>query len=687
MDGRETNPEANPPNDATPLNVDDINTRRDAALEYVRIGWAVVPLHWIHQGRCSCGKNDCRTPGKHPHGSYAPHGTHSASKDAATVRQWYMREPRLNIGIALGEVSGIVVLDVDPRNGGDDTLQQIIQTYGALPETASAITGGGQHFIFKYAGQRVKSPGKGLDALSNGKLIVVEPSTHASGRNYAWDAAADPLEGAAIADPPAWMLDTIARRNLAGNLPPAPVVVGYLDPRRIEDLRAALPNLDADNYDTWIGVGQALHSTDAPEAFELWDTWARKSPKYEPGEARRKWSTYRSSGGLNVESIFAWARAAGWQKDVEGGAAIEPSGTLKIVSLSDFHAAKPEPPRFAVEPLVPLSYVTLLGAHGGTGKSMLALTIAAHFAAHRPWARFGVAGGEAVFVSLEDPPSLVRFRLRKIVEEYQLDPAAIAANLRVIDGSDGDGTLATEVSQSSTRRLIATANMANLRALVGAAKLIMIDNASDAYDANENDRRMVRGFVRMLAQVARENDAGVVLLAHIDKDAAKYGAKSNSYSGSTAWHNSARSRMALVDEKGSLELRQEKLNLGRCAEPLALRWSDGGVLIPSDDEVSEAERITESLIVSNDAKTLLVAFRAAALADANIPTGRTGPSTAQAALETFDELPATLRGANGRKRFWAALGRLHRDGHVRPEAYRNNNRKEAKRFVMVSAPV
>jgi len=331
------------------------NARLDAALKYVGLGWSVVPLHWIDQGRCSCGAaGDCRTPGKHPH-HFAPNGTHSASKDGATVRSWYEREPRLNIGIALGEASGVVVLDVDPRNGGDDTLQQIIQRYGPLPETASAITGGGgTHYVFRDVGQRIKSPGKGLDALSNGKLIVVEPSMHSSGKAYAWEGVADPLNGAPIADPPPWLLDPIAPRrgNLVGILVPAPAAVGYLDPARVADLRGALAALDADDYATWIAVGQALHSTDAPEAFELWDTWAQSSAKYKHGDCERKWPTFRSAGGLNVESIFAWAKDRGWK----GDAALPPPEPIAVERI-----AKPKAVTFGN---VPSHLLKLSGALG-----------------------------------------------------------------------------------------------------------------------------------------------------------------------------------------------------------------------------------------------------------------------------------------------------------------------------------
>ena len=370
------------------------------------------------------------------------------------------------------------------------------------------------------------------------------------------------------------------------------------------------------------------------------------------------------------------------------GAGAETDSALRFVDISDLRTATLEPTRYAVHPIIPAGLLTLLGAHGGTGKSMFALILAAHFAASRPWGPFTVSGGAAVFVSLEDPANTVRWRLRKIVEEYGLNYETVIANLRIVDGSDGDGTLAYEEVNSGTRRLIETPNMQTLRELIGGAKLIVIDNASDGFDGNENDRRMVRTFVRMLAKIARANEAGLLLLAHIDKAAARNGSSGNSYSGSTAWNNSARSRLAMVAKKsGDIELAHEKHNLGKCAAPLTLSWSSSGVLIPSEAHTDEAAQGVSDITASADAQRLLDAMRAAQAADVNVPTARTGPSTAQAVLATFPELPAGLQGAKGRERFWAALAWLLRKGSVSSDEYTDDSRHKRRRFVVVDAAV
>jgi hypothetical protein len=294
-------------------------TRLDFALAYAGLGWAVVPLHYITEaGRCSCGSDHegNNSAGKHPDHRFAAHGVHSATTDPERIRAWWTANPAMNIGIALGKASGIVAVDVDPRNGGDETWAQFVERNGgALPKTAIARTGGGGlHILFRHDPERaLVKVGKGVDIKADGGYIVVEPSGHSSGGRYLWDAEADPLDGQGIADAPAWL--SAPRAATVTRVGAEPSAVGFLDPQRILDLRAALAHLDHDDYHVWVGTGMALHSTSALEAFGLWDEWSQRSMKYDARAQRAKWATFGARDGLHVESIFVWARDAGWSGD------------------------------------------------------------------------------------------------------------------------------------------------------------------------------------------------------------------------------------------------------------------------------------------------------------------------------------------------------------------------------------
>ena len=124
-------------------------SRLKSALRAARRGWHVLPLHWATDGRCSCGDLDCSSVGKHP---LTSHGVYDATTDETTIRDWWDEYPEANIGIATRKVSGVIVLDVDPRHGGTESLQQFEKENGQLPEGPAVRTGGGGlHFYFKYS--------------------------------------------------------------------------------------------------------------------------------------------------------------------------------------------------------------------------------------------------------------------------------------------------------------------------------------------------------------------------------------------------------------------------------------------------------------------------------------------------------------------------------------------------------
>src|SRR5690242_19263286 len=95
----------------------------EIALEYAARGWPVFPLHSIQAGACTCGKTPCGSAGKHPH---TAHGVKDASTSDYVIRGWWTRWQDANVGIATGVASGLVVLDVDPDHGGEDSLRELL---------------------------------------------------------------------------------------------------------------------------------------------------------------------------------------------------------------------------------------------------------------------------------------------------------------------------------------------------------------------------------------------------------------------------------------------------------------------------------------------------------------------------------------------------------------------------------
>ncbi|HCE18528.1 MAG TPA: hypothetical protein DEQ80_11775 [Anaerolinea thermolimosa] len=192
----------------------------DFVLAYAARGWHVLPLHSVRGGRCTCGRADCTSSGKHPR---TPHGVTDATTDLNALAEWYERWPDANVGIATGGKSGLAVLDIDPRHGGDDTLLDLEVKHGKLPSTLEVLTGGGgRHLYFKHpAGvQYLKSGagvlGAGLDIRADGGYVVAPPSNHVSGNPYVWEASSDP-ENDEPADLPGWLLNLLTAGQSAPN--------------------------------------------------------------------------------------------------------------------------------------------------------------------------------------------------------------------------------------------------------------------------------------------------------------------------------------------------------------------------------------------------------------------------------------------------------------------------------------
>lgn len=164
-----------------------------AGLSYAkRLGWRVLPVE---------------PGGKKP---ILPDWANRASNDPAVIAGWIAAHPDANVGVAPdGE---IFVLDVDPKNGGDEELAKLEAEFGELPDTPQQATpSGGKHFVFKApAGGVSNSASKiapGIDIRGKGGQFVVAPSKTEKG-SYRW--VRSPLE-IEPAEAPAWLLERLSK--------------------------------------------------------------------------------------------------------------------------------------------------------------------------------------------------------------------------------------------------------------------------------------------------------------------------------------------------------------------------------------------------------------------------------------------------------------------------------------------
>ena len=358
-------------------------------------------------------------------------------------------------------------------------------------------------------------------------------------------------------------------------------------------------------------------------------------------------------------------------KDKPAATAV-PDTMLAPVDLRARWNTLPRPVQFIVDKWLPRGVTTMLGGHGDAGKTTSALVIGAHVAAGRHFAGLEVERAPVVFASLEDGADIVHLRLKRICEAYNLDAEAVLDYLTILDGSSGDATL---MAEEKPGQVFLTPVYRRLRDACAGAGLIVIDNASDAYGGNENARREVRAFMRSLTEIAKENHAALLLLAHIDKAAAKHGS-GESYSGSTAWHNSARSRLALVkDGDGILHLRHEKANLSAKAPARRFEFNPVGIPLPIRDGEDAAEE--------QDFTDLLPAFEAAAACGESVYANlNPGSHSAFKVLERFAEYPERYHGRGGRDLAAVGIQRLLQAGTLVREDYERSRRRWGTRLVI-----
>lgn len=183
----------------------------------LNLGWPILP-NWsiTTSGTCGCGNPNCSSQGKHPVGQLTPNGLKNATIDLDVAKQWLSAYPDMNIGICTGSSSGFLVLDIDPVHGGNESLVELEQTYGALPFTPVVKTGsGGRHYYFKHPSIPIKNSvsklGAGLDIKTDGGYIIAPPSLHKSGNRYAWISSPD---NTPLAEVPDWMLNMLQEKEV-----------------------------------------------------------------------------------------------------------------------------------------------------------------------------------------------------------------------------------------------------------------------------------------------------------------------------------------------------------------------------------------------------------------------------------------------------------------------------------------
>jgi hypothetical protein len=317
----------------------------------------------------------------------------------------------------------------------------------------------------------------------------------------------------------------------------------------------------------------------------------------------------------------------------------------------------------------------------------LALQLAVAVAMGLPLLGVPTARGRVLVFSGEDAGPLLRHRLASICRHMDVNPYLLAENMRVLDASE-EPALYRELAEFGRRALEPLPTFDRLRELVAEWQpgLVVIDNASDTFEGSENDRAQVRAFIRGLARLCRETPSkpAVLLLTHTPK--AAVGGRGESYSGSTAWHNSARARLSLTpdkDDEGRAVLTLDKLNLApREAHPLRLARGAGGVLV-LDTESRQGEEGEDGVNFELPEIAVLRLLADFSERGEQVSATPNAPRTnAWALLRQEEEFPKAYKNSG---MLFAALRQLNRQGLISRETVRTKDRKHREIWALTAS--
>lgn len=384
----------------------------EQAALYATRGFRVVINHGLDpNGNCTCGNYTGKCPSPSGKSSAGKHPRHSiwlenAITTEAGARAEWLQRPNSNIGLVPPD--GVIVLDIDPRNGGDTTWDSLVEECGPLDGPTALTGGGGLHvWIRKPEGllateavRRIKDAlrrrGPGIDLRDASAQVIVSPSKHASGRRYAWMLGRSVLECDPVVPSEKWLCALgLATEQPELTTPPASRAVqprshdDDLDRARFGLLESGLLDAGMD-YDDWFRVVAALKSL-GHEGKEIAEAWSKTSSKYVDGDVERRWAGIAGSSPGTLFWLFDHASTS-WRSDYRRSRCVQGTSTNTTTSKAS-HGAEPpavapgtrqlrkrsyeevleEPPvEFLLEGYLQKDGVNLIAGEPSVGKSLFA---------------------------------------------------------------------------------------------------------------------------------------------------------------------------------------------------------------------------------------------------------------------------------------------------------------------------
>jgi hypothetical protein len=491
-------------------------TKAQAALTYASWGWHVIPV--VPNGKIPATQ----------------HGVKDATTDPEQIAIWWAQNPDFNIGIAAGAKSGIVVFDVDPRNGGEESWATWTDSNGNVPDGPMQLTaGGGQHHIATYDPEiRSCKLVDGVDLLSDGRYFVAHPSTIES-RKYDWEASSDPFDGIApFTITPTWMNAYRAIRKPAERN--STQTSGLIQGSRNNGLTAlggAMRRYGMTEAEIMAALSIANETRcEIPLPSSELSQIVRSVCRYDPE------SDLAADIGLGSDAAEAILDAA------------KAEAQEYYFTRASSYLGQPAPLRWIIKGWLPDSSVNMVYGESGAGKTFLTLDMACHIASGKDWHGHKTKLGMVVYMAGEGNYGL-RQRVTAWCKQYgieTLDNLLISNKAVDIDSPAVAAQIINAIREITSNDVAA----------------IFIDTVNNHMSGDENSAKDTRNMLNACQIVSRALNSSICLNHHTGHSIDS----KNRARGSSAWKASLDSSILVAKVENSIEVSCTKM---KDAEPPA----------------------------------------------------------------------------------------------------------------------
>jgi hypothetical protein len=489
------------------------HSRKPSLQPYIDAGLQLIPLH----------KWDAKDAKQRPRGKTPRDGAWQVREyDSDAVADAADRDG-INVGVRLP--ASVMVLDVDPRNfGDDDSLLALMIDTGmdlrGVPQTATGS--GGSHYWFskpidvQLLDSLEKYPG--VEFKSFGRQVVSAGSRHPNGVVYAWVGNMPNLRG--LPDMPASLLE-LTRRPIRSHGEAAGL--GELTPDMLAETLEQLDPTKFSDHDAWLNLMMASHHATNGEGRQEFIDWSTGDATYadDAWVIGRRWDSLHAEAGrggrpITIKYLHKVVQEHGGQV-----AQVAAEDDFEPVDMADFPVTPKQkrwhfltleqlealpPPKWLVDGVIQEDTIVAIYGPPESFKSFLAIDLVMSVASNRTWHGRDVVAGAVLYIAAEGALGLTK-RAKAWKAEHGV--GSVPFHLMHNDLNLAQEKEAAEFCRQMTAEL-------------GPLRMIVVDTLNQtATGADENSAQDMGRYVKSMKRMRDETGATVVVVHHSGKDATK----------------------------------------------------------------------------------------------------------------------------------------------------------------------